>query len=303
MSYAYFPGCSAKGSGRSYEESLLAVFGALGSGLDEIGDWNCCGAPSEYPAIDAEKAVALGARNLALAEGAWPGAEPVDVVAPCAGCYRALLKTEQALAGGGSVAGRVEVALGTIGLRYEHRARARHPLDVLVNDIGLERIGAAVVRPLEGLRVACYYGCLLVRPDAAFDDRHNPTSMERLLEVAGAEPVDWPLRTRCCGGSCAAPLAGRAHEATLQLSFQLLSDAKRRGSHVVATACPLCQLNLEAFQGRMARAFGEPIQLTVGFFTQLLGLALGLSERALGIHRMLRWELPEPERAGSRGGE
>ena len=106
MSYAYYPGCSAKGTGRAYEESLRAVFGALGTGLDELEDWNCCGA-SGYPAVDAAKAAALSARNLALAEGARPGPDPVDVLAPCAGCYRAMLKTERTLADGGAVAARV----------------------------------------------------------------------------------------------------------------------------------------------------------------------------------------------------
>ncbi len=301
MSYAYYPGCSAKGTGRAYEESLHAVFGALGTGLDELEDWNCCGA-SGYQAVDAVKAAALSARNLALAEGARPGPDPVDILAPCAGCYRAMLKTEQTLADGGAVAARVGGALGAAGLRYEGRARVRHPLDVLVNDIGLDRIAEAAVRPLGGLRVACYYGCLLVRPYATFDDRRTPTSMERLLESVGAEPIDWPLRTRCCGGSCycGGPLIGALPEATLRLSYRLLKDAKRRGADAIATVCPLCQFNLEAFQGQMARKFGEPVDLTVGFFTQLLGTALGLDERALGVHRMLRWRLPES--AGAEGG-
>jgi heterodisulfide reductase subunit B2 len=268
MSYAYYPGCSAKGTGRAYEESLHAVLGALGTGLDELGDWNCCGA-SGYPAVDAVKATALSARNLALAEGTRPG--PVDVIAPCAGCYRALLKTERTLADDGTVAARVGRALGAAGLQYEGRARARHPLDVLVNDIGLDRIAEAAVRPLRGLRVACYYGCLLVRPYATFDDRRAPTSMERLLEAVGAEPIDWPLRTRCCGGSCycGGPLIGALPEATLRLSYRLLKDAKRRGADAIATVCPLCQFNLEAFQGQMARKFGEPADLTIGFFAQL----------------------------------
>ena len=171
-----------------------------------------------------------------------------------------------------------------------------------MNDIGLDRIAEAAVRPLRGLRVACYYGCLLVRPYATFDDRRTPTSMERLLESVGAEPIDWPLRTRCCGGSCycGGPLIGALPEATLRLSHRLLKDAKRRGADAIATVCPLCQFNLEAFQGQMARKFGEPVDLTVGFFTQLLGTALGLDERALGVHRMLRWRLPEP--AGAEGG-
>jgi heterodisulfide reductase subunit B len=295
VNYAYYPGCSAAGTGRSYEESLLAVFASLGSGLDALEDWNCCGATA-YPAVDTAKGFALSARNLALAEGAMPGTQPVDLVAPCAGCYRALLKTERALADGGEVAERVGGALQAAGLHYEGRTRARHPLDVLVNDIGLERIADAVVRPLKGLSVACYYGCLLVRPYATFDDQREPTSMERLLRALGAEPVEWPLKTRCCGGSCycGGPLVGVMPEATLQLSHLLLKDAAQRGATVIATVCPLCQFNLEAFQHQMARSYGKPVGVTVAYFTQLVGLALGLGERTLGIHRMMNWRLPVP---------
>lgn len=309
MSYAYFPGCGSKGTGRPYEESLLAVFEALGSGLDVLDDWNCCGATA-YPSVDLAKGIALSARNLALAEKARPGPGPVDLVAPCAGCYRAMLKTQRAMADGGSLAERVGDALRAVGLRYEGHARPRHPLDVLVNDIGLERIASAVVRPLKGLRVACYYGCLLVRPYALFDDSHEPTSMERLLRAVGADPVDWPLRTRCCGGSCycGGALVGGLPEATLKLSHTLLEDAKSRGAQVVVTTCPLCQFNLEGFQAQMARTFGARLDLTVGFFTQLVGLALGIEERKLGIHRMFRWKLPElaqaegPAEAAGRAG-
>ena len=239
MSYAYYPGCSANGTGRPYDKSLHAVLGALGSGLEGIDDWNCCGS-SAYSGVDTAKAVALSARNLALAERARPGEGPVDVVAPCSGCYRALLKSERALAAGGPVAERVRAAFPRLlGWSFEGRARTRHPIDVLVNDIGLERIAAATVRPLRGLRVACYYGCLLVRPYATFDDQRQPTSMERLMRAIGAEPVEWPLKTRCCGGSCycGGPVIGPIPDATLRLSFQLLKDAKRCGAEMIVTAC------------------------------------------------------------------
>jgi heterodisulfide reductase subunit B len=293
VSYSYYPGCSAHGTGRPYEESLLAVFETLGSGLDALDDWNCCGATA-YPSSDLAKGFALSARNLALAEDAWPGEDTVDLVAPCAGCYRALLKTGRMLDDGGADAERVGGALRAVGLDYEGRARPRHPLDVLVNDVGLDRIADAVVRPLAGLRVACYYGCLLVRPYATFDDMREPTSMERLMQALGAETIDWPRRTRCCGGSCycGGPIVGALPEATLRRSFELLEDAGERGANMVASVCPLCQFNLEAFQGQMSRTFGKPIELTVAYFTQLVGLALGIDERTLGIHRMIGWRLP-----------
>jgi len=295
VSYAYFPGCSSKGTGKSYEESLLAVFDLLGAELDELEDWNCCGATA-FRSVDESKAIALAARDLALAEGKSQDPSQVDLVTPCAGCYRALLKAQRHLEDDQMATKRANEALQTVGLHYEGRARIRHPLDVLVNDIGVERIAAAVTRPLTGLKVACYYGCLLVRPYSTFDDQHNPTAMDRLMRAIGAEPIEWPLKTRCCGGSCycGGPLIGTVPEATLRLSYTLLREAKRRGADAVVTVCSLCLFNLEAFQGRMARQFGEPVDLTVGFLPQILGLALGLDKKKLGIQRMLEWRIPEP---------
>lgn len=300
MRYAYYPGCSIGGTGRAYEESLLAVLEALGAGLDELDDWNCCGA-SAFQAVDEDKGIALAARNLVLAEGRAPDSEPVDLVTPCAGCFRALLTAHGSLEARGQVARRIDGALGTVGLRYDRRVRVRHVVDLLVNEIGVEAIREAVTRPLEGLRVACYYGCLLVRPNATFDDQYHPMSMDRLMQAAGAEAIDWSLKTRCCGGSCygADPFSGTMPQATLWLGHALLIEAKRRGADAVVTACPLCQFNLEAFQGPMSREFGEPVDMTVGYVTQFLGLALGLDEHRLGIHRMLRWHLPEREPAAA----
>ena len=301
MDYAYYPGCSLKGSSNAYEESLLAVFETLGVGLDELDDWNCCGATA-YAAVDQTKAFAMAARNLALAEETAAGPGPVDLVAPCAGCYMTLLRTQRYLNKHRSVADTIEGALEAGGLHYDGRVRVRHPLDVLVNDIGLERVADAVTRPLHGLRVACYYGCLLVRPFATFDDQHNPMTLDRLMEALGAEPIDWPLKTRCCGGSCCGgPLVGTIREAGLRLISVLLQEARRRDADILVTACPLCQFNLECFQKRVSQEFGERVELTVGFFTQILGLALGLDERQLGIQRMLRWQLPELVPVGGGG--
>jgi heterodisulfide reductase subunit B len=172
----------------------------------------------------------------------------------------------------------------------------RHPVDILLNEIGLDRIREAVVRPLTGVKVASYYGCQLIRPSSTFDDQYNPTSMDRLVEAVGAEPVDWPLKTRCCGGSCycGGPVIGAMPEATMQLSYALLREAAKRGADVIVTICPLCQFNLEGFQDRMAKRFGHPLDMPSGFVTQLMGIAMGIDEKRLGIHRLLRWRVPAP---------
>lgn len=282
--YAYYPGCSLSGLGRPYDESVRAVFGHLGLDLVEVPDWNCCGATS-YMAISTEKAVALAARNLALVETMAD-----QVVAPCAACYLVLTKAQHVLADSPAIAARVHRGLTDAGLAYRGTVRVRHPLDVLVNDVGLDALRARVVRPLDGYRVAPYYGCQVVRPYGNFDDTRDPQSLERVLAAVGAEPVMYPVKTRCCGGS----LTGTREDVGLELNGILLREARRRGANVVATLCPLCQFNLEAYQDQIGRRFGEDVTIPVAYVTQLVGLALGLEPRALGLHRNFVVAAPLP---------
>lgn len=280
--YLYYPGCSLKGTGRAYEESILAVFAGLGVELEELEGWNCCGATA-YMSVDELKAFALAARNLALAEGQDGHDGPIDMVVPCAACYLVLSKTQKCLGEQQETRRTISEGLRSVGLSYHGRVRVRHPLDVLVNDVGLEKIGQAAGQPLKGLKVACYYGCQIVRPYAQFDDQYNPMAMDRLVKALGAEPVDWPLKTRCCGGS----LTGTVQEAGLRLSQILLVEARKRGAQMVATACPLCQFNLECYQKPMSRRFGQPVDMPVAYFSQLVGLAMGIEPRKLGVQRLM----------------
>ena len=282
MTYRYFPGCSLKSSGRAYEESLLAVFRAMGVPLQELDDWNCCGATS-YMSVDEVEAFALAARNLSLAEQSAPAeGAGTDVVAPCNACYLVLLKTQRYMAEHPDLAQKVRAGLQAVGLTYEGRTRVRHPLDVLVNDIGLDQIKKRVTQNLSGLKVACYYGCQIVRPFAAFDSAYNPTSMDRLVTAIGATPVTWPLKTRCCGGT----LTGTIPDAGLRLNRILLKEAKRRGADVMITVCPLCQFNLECYQDEIRRQLHEDVRLPVMYLTQLVGQAFGLSDTELGLQRL-----------------
>jgi heterodisulfide reductase subunit B len=283
MRYQYFPGCSLKSSGRPYEESLLSVLRALDVPVDEIDDWNCCGATA-YMAIDEVQAFAMAARNLALAEKAPGGANgtPAQVLAPCAACYLVLLKTQRYLAEHADLRQKVTAGLKAINLAYEGRVQVRHPLDILVNDIGVDRIAKRVTQPLKGMKVACYYGCQVVRPFAAFDDIHNPTTMDRIVKALGATPVDWPLKTRCCGGT----LNGTIPDTGLRLNRILLKEARRRGADMLITVCPLCQFNLECYQDQISGMFQESISIPVVYLTQLMGMAFGLGDRDLGIQRL-----------------
>ena len=285
--YAYYPGCSLSGLGKPYDESLRAVFSHLGLGLEEVPDWNCCGATS-YMSISEDKAVALAARNLALAEQ-MHGA----VVVPCAACFLVLTKAQHMMAEYPALAAKVHRGLQTAGLTYHGRAVVRHPLDILVNDVGLDAIRAKVTCPLAGYRVAPYYGCQVVRPYGTFDDPLRPQTLDRLMAAAGAQVVDYPLKAHCCGGS----LTGTMEEIGVRLNFLLLKEAKTRSANVLATVCPLCQYNLEAYQGKMRRTFNEDVSLPVVYFTQLLGLAFGLSPASVGLQRNFVTAEPLPAMA------
>jgi heterodisulfide reductase subunit B len=280
MQYFYYPGCSLKGSGRAYEESLLAVFRHLDFPVEELADWNCCGATA-YMSVDELKAFALAARNLALTE-ASAGREPVSLIAPCNACYLVLAKVQRYMEQYDDIGRTITRALHEAGLTYRGNVHVRHPLDVLVNDIGLDAVTEKVSHPLGGMKIACYYGCQAVRPFATFDDQHDPVTMDDVIRALGAEAIDWPLKTRCCGGS----LTGTIQEAGLRLTQIILREAKRRGADAVVTCCPLCQFNLECYQGKIGDMFGEPVDVPVAYFSQLMGKAMGLDERSLGLQRL-----------------
>src|SRR5512136_1661698 len=267
MKYSYFPGCSLKGLGRAYEESLLPVMRHLGVELIELDDWNCCGATA-YMAVDEAKACVLAARTLALAEKSGNQ----QLLAPCAACYLVLNKTKHYFEEYPAMKATADRALAAVGLSYSGDTPVRHPLDVLLNDVGLEAIKQKVTRPLKGLKVAPYYGCQLVRPYSTFDEAWNPVTMDRILEALGVEVLPFPLKTKCCGGS----LTGTVPEAGLRLSYILLKEAVRRGADVIATVCPLCQFNLDAYHDQIVHRWG-PARIPTVYFTQLMGLALGFA--------------------------
>jgi heterodisulfide reductase subunit B len=291
VKYSYFPGCSLKGLGRAYEESLLPVLKHLGVELEELEDWNCCGATA-YMAVDEGKACVLAARNLALAQKSGHA----QMLAPCAACYLVLNKAQHYMQDYPAMKATVDHALGEVGLEFSGTLPVRHPLDVLLNDVGLEAIQQKVCRPLTGLKVAPYYGCQMVRPYATFDDQYNPTTMDRLIEALGASVVRYPLKTKCCGGS----LTGTVPEAGVRMVYILLNEARKRGADCLATVCPLCQFNLDAYHTQVTSQYGNVMVPTV-YFTQLMGLAFGLESQGLGLGRAavpFRWHpatVPSPQ--------
>ena len=275
--YVYYPGCSLKGNAKHYEESILPVFKEIDLPLEELEDWNCCGATA-YFSVDDGMAAAICGRNLSLAEKIQK-----DIIAPCAGCFLSLKKSRKFLKGDSEKARKILGALDKAGCSYGGGADVKHPLQVLVQEEMLEKIKARVTRPLTGLRVACYYGCQLVRPFTDFDDPDYPMSLDKLMAAIGAEPVEYSAKTRCCGGS----LTGTIEEVGLRLNYILLKEAKRRKADVVVTICPLCQFNLEILQGKMIKKYKDDVTIPILYFSQLIGLALGLSKNTLGFSRSI----------------
>jgi heterodisulfide reductase subunit B len=273
MRYTYYPGCSLESTSKAYDRSLREVFRLLGHELEELEDWNCCGSTA-YMSVAETMALAVCARNLALAEE-----KGGTLVAPCSACYTVLSKTDRFLREQPELRSRVGEALAEAGLAYHGTVTIRHPLDVLVNDVGLEAIAAKAARRLDGIKVAPYYGCQIVRPERGFDDREVPMALDRLFERLGATVVAYPMKVRCCGGM----LMTTVDEVGLRLSYELLQCAVDAGAEVIATTCPLCHINLEAYQGAINRRFKARIRIPVVFFTQLVGLALGATARDVGL--------------------
>ena len=269
MRYAYYPGCSLAESAREYDQSTRMVMERLGARLVDVPDWTCCGA-SAVESVSRLLAMALPARNLALAQREG---QEVDVLVPCSACYLNLRRVQEETAHDRALALDLEEVLSVENLHYDGTVRVRHLLDVLQADFGPQQIGHHVSRPLEGMTVAPYYGCQILRPYAVFDDPERPTSMEPLLKAVGAEVFDWSMGNVCCGAS----LMATEKDVALVSVARILDAAQ--GADVIATVCPLCQMNLEAYQAEALRRAGHGEPVTVLYLPQLMGLAMGLSPR------------------------
>ncbi len=277
MKYTYYPGCSLHATGVSYDKSMRAVFAKLGVELEELDDWNCCGATS-YMSVKETVAFAISARNLALAEKTGH-----DVVAPCSACFAVLNKTRKFLTELPELRANVASALAADNLECNLEVPVRHPLEVLIHDVGLERIAAAQTHSIDEFRPACYYGCQIVRPQRSLDeDPEVPMAMDDLFAALGAHPVDYPPKVRCCGGM----LMITAEEVALRLCNELIGWARDRDANCIVTVCPLCQGNLDIL-GRREEIVGGERHVPVLYFTQLLGLALGCTPQEVGLEHGL----------------
>ncbi len=271
--YSYFPGCSLEKMALSYHQSTLQTTNAVGVELQELEDWNCCGATT-YFHVDELLAYTLVGRILAMAEKMG-----CDLVAPCSACYKNAYFASAYLKEDKDLADHINYALEADNLQYSGNTAVKHLMEVFVDDLGLEEIESKVTNPLKGLRVAPYYGCQIVRPRKDHENVEDPHFFEDLMSAVGADPIDYAYRLRCCGGS----LIITSREAALSLVHDLLQSAVNSDAAVIATACPLCQTNLECYQMQVNQEFGTDYKIPIMYFTQLIGLAMGLSPKKLGI--------------------
>lgn len=273
--YAYYPGCSLLSGAKEYDLSVRAVFAHLGIELVELDDWNCCGAV--HASVNSREAgITLPARNLALAQ-----AQGFDrIVAPCSGCYKNLRQASKRVAEDKALRQDLNAHLRD-GLELTESIEVLHPLYVLTTEFGLDEIRLRVVNPLRELKVASYYGCMLTRPRDVFDSTERPTGLDDLAGVLGAQVIDYPMKAKCCGGA----LALSHSEVTARLTGNVLVSAKDAAADVVMLACPMCHTALDAYQTKAERAVGQSLDLPVLYFTQVMGLALGLDPTTLGFQR------------------
>jgi heterodisulfide reductase subunit B2 len=280
--YAYFPGCSLEKMALSYHKSSLETTRALGVELEELEDWNCCGATT-YFHLDEILANTLVARNLAIAEK-----EGLDFVAPCSACYKNAYFTNTYMKEDEDLAEHINFALEADDLQLSGDLNVHHLIDIFAGEIGAEEIKNKVTNPLEGLKIAPYYGCQIVRPRKNGEEVEDPQFFEEILTALGADAIDFAYKTRCCGGS----LLLTNREAALDMIQHLLRNAEKSGADVIATACPLCQVNLEVYQTQVNEEFGTDYSIPVLYFTQIMGLALGIAPKKLGIGSELVSTLP-----------
>ncbi len=261
MRLAYFPGCVSKSTGKEMDVSTRAVCSALGIALEELEDWNCCGATHVANEL---VATGLAARNMAQTD--------LPIMTSCSICYSNLRSAAQRMEDP-EVRGKVNEVL----TKKYSGAKVRHALDVVQE--ALDKNDELIAVPLKDLKVAPYYGCLMTRPRGV-DSPEFPTILEKLIKTLKAEPLDFRLKTFCCGG----PIFMPQEEAAEDIAYKILKEAKKEGADVIVTLCPLCHLMLDAKQKAIENKRGEEIGIPVLYVTQLVGIALGLGPEELGLN-------------------
>jgi heterodisulfide reductase subunit B2 len=277
MKLSYFPGCVSKSTGKEMDLSTRAVCSALGIALEELEDWNCCGATHVASEL---VATGLAARNMAQTD--------LPIMTSCSICYSNLRSAAQRMEDP-----EVKAKVNAVLTRKYSGAQVRHALDVILEVLG--QSDELLVVPLKDLKVAPYYGCLMTRPRGV-DSPEFPTILEKLIKVLKAEALDFRLKTFCCGG----PIFMPQERAAEDVAYKILKEAKKAGADVIVTLCPLCHLMLDAKQKALEQKRGEKIGIPVLYVTQLVGIALGLGPEELGLNMNAVSPMPVLERVYER---
>ncbi|MBF0552189.1 MAG: CoB--CoM heterodisulfide reductase iron-sulfur subunit B family protein [Deltaproteobacteria bacterium] len=268
MEYFLYWGCALEAGDKHYLVSIEPVAEVLGIHFREIEDWNCCGASIGYIGGNELSGEILAARNLALAESQGH----FDIVAPCSSCYVVLNKVNRELQANPAHLAKVNSILAVGNLNYKGSLKVRHIQDVLINDVGVDKIKAAVKHPLTGVKVAGYVGCQTVRPYGEYDSVEKPVVMDKLLAALGAEVVQFDSKMVCCGSG----IFFTEQALGFQQVDKILTDIEKNGGQIVSTACPMCQMNLEVYQKKINDTLGTNHCLPIVFITQLMAVAFGL---------------------------
>jgi heterodisulfide reductase subunit B2 len=277
MRYAYYPGCSAESSARDQHSSSIAVARALGIYFHEITGWSCCGSTPGHQ-TDRVLAASLSAANLLLAKDMG-----LDIVVNCAACYNRLKMANYEVTHHPDMRKKIAAA---IGRDYDGSVKVKHLMEVLLEDYGTEALKTAFKYSLNGLEIASYYGCLLVRPHEVtnFDDPENPQSLDTLVRIMGGESLDWPYKVECCGNSLSLTTKSNL---VVGFSDSIIGMAREAGAKCIAVACPLCQVNLDLRQMDIRKQSGKQYNMPILYITQLMGLCLGLSHEELGLEKLV----------------
>jgi len=276
MKYAYFPGCSAESTARDLYLSTMTVARALGIEFIEPEGWSCCGATMAHQ-VDHDLSVSLAAANLLKVKDMG-----LEMVVSCASCYSRMKIANHEISTNPKTR---EIVSAALGKDYDGSVKVRHFVEIVLEDIGLAAFKKALTHSLQGLKVASYYGCLLVRPPeiTGFDDPENPVYMDRLINAMGGAGLDWPHKVECCGGS----LTLTRSDLVVKLSEPIIAMAKDSGAQCIAVACPMCQINLDMRQDDILKTTGHRYNMPIIYITQLMGLCLGMSEQALGLDKLI----------------
>jgi heterodisulfide reductase subunit B len=286
MSVGYYPGCSLESTAKDFDRSFRGICRVYGIELVDIPDWSCCGASAAHQ-LSEELAFALPYRNLVKAEEG----SLKTVISPCPACYSHHVHAHKAVEERPELNDRMAEI---VGRGYNKSVASRHLLDFLHRDIGLERIREEVKRPLEGLRVANYYGCLTRLPGVDIDGAENPTMMDQITSALGAESLDWSHKTECCGAS----LSITRTDIGLRLANEILEAAKDVNADCIAVVCPLCQSNLDMRQPDVEKKYSRSFRLPIIYLSQLIGLTLEMGIKELGLEKLIVNPVPLLQRKG-----